>query len=401
MQITPSWLRTDAVQFLMLELAYGGHSAYAVGGCVRDALMGRKCNDIDISTSRTPDEVQAALSGWPHCKLIPTGVEHGTWTAVVDDQTFEITSFRKDVATDGRRAAVSFSRSVFDDAMRRDFNMNALYMDYQGKVTDPTGVGVIDCMQRIVRFVGDAEERCREDYLRILRLFRFHAQLGVGPMDGAALNAAKTHAEGLMDHVSGERIWAELKKLLDSDNPTDALVEMQKAGVLGWTLPGRRRITDVASCAIIEKTNTLQPRWQRRYVALHSDDQPITIDYPHSKADIEDVEKIRAAMQSDRKHAARAYKFGPKAALDAFVIEAARDSKLPTKVPGDAFVRGENARLPVASSDLRYVGVEPGPKMGDLLRYADSLFVDSDLRLDREALMRAVAERVESVDESA
>lgn len=389
MKFAPSWLRTDPLQFLFDELMDGGHKAYAVGGCVRDAMMGRPCNDIDVSTSRSPEEVEKALSGWEHVKLLPTGVAHGTWTAVIEGQSFEVTSFRKDVATDGRRAAVEFSRSVEDDAFRRDFNMNALYMDRDGKIVDPTGKGVADCMQRIVRFVGDAGERCREDYLRILRLFRFHAHLGVGTMDDVALEAARLNARGLIDHVSGERIWSEVKKLLSASNPTDAIIQMERVGVLGYVLPGMNRITGLSACVTAEQLKGLDPRWQRRYLSMAPFATP-DIPYPHARAEMDALTKAFDASWVYHEPEAMGYVYGETVAVDVDVLQETRTGRVTGTNHTDRYRKGAATPFPMTAADLQRKGITPGPQLGALLREAEKFFVSSNLTLSRQELLEKV-----------
>lgn len=383
MKITPDWLRTDPLQFVLGELADGGHQAYVVGGCVRDAVMGLPVSDIDIATDRTPDDVEKIFTFWDASKLIPTGVDHGTWTVVVDGVSFEVTTFRKDVATDGRNATVAYAKTMEEDAMRRDFTMNAMYMDYQGNVYDPTGKGISDILSRTVRFVGDADERCREDYLRILRLFRFHAKYGKGPMDSAAYWAAANNAEGL-SKVSGERIWSELKKLLDLHDPVDALIEMDRSKVLNEVLPGYASISGVADVCYVERTGSLGPKWERRYAAMRElSVEPIEL--PHSNAEEEYIRNIIAARVLPAAHAAFIYKDG-NVAFDSQVLYAAA-TRAPWTDHSVQIERGLKAETPVNARMLMQFGVEEGPKLGFKLRMADKLFLQSGLTATKEELL--------------
>ena len=218
--------------------ALAPHRALVVGGAVRNALLGEPVEDIDIATDARPGQV-VDLARAAGLKPVPTGIEHGTVTVVADGRGFEVTTFRRDVETDGRRAVVAFSNRIEDDAARRDFTMNALYAEPSGEVLDPVG-GLPDLSARRVRFVGDPDRRIIEDYLRILRFFRFHAHCGrPGAADAEALAACARHAGGLA-RISRERIGAEMRKLLSAEDPVEAVRLMEESGVLAQVLPGAR-----------------------------------------------------------------------------------------------------------------------------------------------------------------
>jgi poly(A) polymerase len=221
--------------FAALEAEGGAGAARFVGGCVRDALLGRPVSDIDIATPLTPDRVMAALEA-AELRAVPTGIEHGTVTAVASGKPFEITTLRRDVETDGRRAVVAFTDDWADDAARRDFRLNALYLEPDGTLHDPVGGGIEDARAGRIVFVGEPETRIREDYLRILRFFRFRAWYGQGEPDGAALGACAALKDGL-GGLSGERVSKELLKLLASVDPRGAVRLMAASGVLGALLP--------------------------------------------------------------------------------------------------------------------------------------------------------------------
>ncbi|MEI9890773.1 MAG: CCA tRNA nucleotidyltransferase [Caulobacteraceae bacterium] len=218
-----------------LEAAGGEASARFVGGCVRNTILGRPINDIDIATQLEPAETMRALAA-AGLRHVPTGLEHGTVTAFVEGRPFEVTTLRRDVATDGRRAVVAFTRDWAEDAERRDFRLNALYLDAQGRLYDPVGCGLADARAGRIIFVGDPEERIREDYLRILRFFRFFAWYGRGPADAAGLEACAMLRAGLAQ-LSAERVSKELLKLLAADDPREALGLMRDTGVLDAVLP--------------------------------------------------------------------------------------------------------------------------------------------------------------------
>jgi poly(A) polymerase len=222
-----------------LQARGGPDCARFVGGCVRDSLLDRggAVADVDIATTLTPPQVIEALNA-AGLRAIPTGVEHGTVTALSDSRPFEITTLRRDVETDGRRAVVAFTTDWAEDAQRRDFRLNALYAEPDGALHDPTGGGLEDVAARRIVFVGDAETRIREDALRILRFFRFLARVGEAAQADAAGLAACAKLKGLIEGLSGERIQQEMLKLLAAPDPLPALRLMAEAGALQEALPG-------------------------------------------------------------------------------------------------------------------------------------------------------------------
>ena len=209
-------------------------NARLVGGCVRDALLGLPGADIDLATSEPPDRVADALTA-AGLRAIPTGMAHGTITAIIDGRPFEITTLRRDVVTDGRHAEVVWTDDWREDAARRDFTINALSLAPDGTLHDYFG-GEADLRAGRVRFVGDATDRVAEDYLRILRFFRFQARYGAGPPDPAALAAIRLGVHGIA-RLSAERIWSELKRILLAPAPEAALDLMAHTGVLAAAIP--------------------------------------------------------------------------------------------------------------------------------------------------------------------
>lgn len=234
-----AWLNEADTRAVMEALAAKGGAARFVGGAVRNALMGEPVSDIDIAATETPEAAKALLEA-KGIKVVPTGIDHGTITAVTPTRHFEITTLRVDVKTDGRRADVAFTEDWAADAGRRDFTMNALYCDADGTIHDPLG-GLADLKARRVRFIGDAHQRIREDYLRILRFFRLHAWYGKGEPDEAGLRACAEEREGLRQ-LSGERIRDELLKTSSADNAAAAFRQMAAAGILQIVLPEASRL---------------------------------------------------------------------------------------------------------------------------------------------------------------
>ena len=233
MRIDPdkhTWLTELETRAVMQALG----EARFVGGAVRNALLGVAVTDIDIAVPVPPEETVKLLEA-AGIKAIPTGIDHGTVTAILNGKVFEVTSLRRDIATDGRHAVVAYTRDWSEDAARRDFTINALYAAADGEVFDYNH-GIPDLIAGKVRFVGDAKARIAEDYLRILRLFRFHAWYGKGEMDDEALRAAASGKAGLKQ-LSGERIAKEILRLLECPNPAPVLRVMAASGILSEIVP--------------------------------------------------------------------------------------------------------------------------------------------------------------------
>ncbi len=231
------WLTTPATRAVLdaLQAVGGPDCVRFVGGCIRNALMGQTVDALDLATRLLPEIAMQALQA-AGLKVVPTGIAHGTVTAVSKGRPYEITTLRRDVSTDGRNATVAFTDDWAEDAARRDFRLNALYADAQGRVFDPTGAGVEDAREGRIVFVGDPETRIREDYLRILRFFRFFAWYGRGEPDVAGLKACADLSEGMV-RLSAERVSKELLKLLAAPDPRPAVRAMAQAGVLACILP--------------------------------------------------------------------------------------------------------------------------------------------------------------------
>jgi poly(A) polymerase len=229
-----AWFNDPALKRVFALLNADGGEGRVVGGAVRNSLMGLDVSDIDVATTLTPDVVieRAKAAG---IKAVPTGVEHGTVTLVIDRKPFEVTTLRADVETDGRRAKVAFSTDWQTDAERRDLTINALYVNEQGEVVDLVG-GLADLEKRNIRFIGDAATRISEDYLRVLRFFRFFAYYGSGRPDADGLRACAA-ARSKLQTLSAERVWSEMRKLLSAGDPGRALLWMRTVGTLTEILP--------------------------------------------------------------------------------------------------------------------------------------------------------------------
>lgn len=226
----PQWMRHPNLLFLMRILNAGDMNARLVGGCIRNHLMGLPVRDIDIATRLIPDEVIERLNT-AHIRTIPTGIAHGTVTALINGIGYEITTLRRDIATDGRRADVAFDTDWIADAARRDFTVNALYADCDGSIYDPLGSGMDDLQNHCIRFIGDPEQRIREDYLRILRFFRFYGRYGHGIPDPASFHACKQLKDGIHT-LSHERIATELCDILSDNHAIQAVTSMAEASLM-------------------------------------------------------------------------------------------------------------------------------------------------------------------------
>lgn len=382
-RIDQDWLTAPATRAVCDLLTEAGHQALFVGGCVRNALIGAPVADIDLATDARPEQV-LALADAAGMKAVPTGIEHGTVTLVMSGKGFELTTFRRDVQTFGRRAVVAFSTDISEDAARRDFTMNALYARPDGSVIDPLG-GLPDLRARLVRFVGEAEARIAEDYLRILRFFRFHAwygdpAAGLDPAGLAACTAARAGIEGL----SRERIGAEMTRLLAAPDPAPAVTAMAGAGIFQLVLPGSEP-SGLAELVGVEGAAGAAPRWQRRLAALGAGGDTAG-QLRLSRTDAKTLEMTARALEADATPAVAGYRFGAEAACDAALIRAARTGNPLPPGLGDEITRGGTAKLPLAATDLP----QTGPALGAELRRLEGLWIASDFRMERADLLAAV-----------
>lgn len=375
MRIAGDWLAQPGTQALCGALEAAGYRALFVGGCVRNALLGVPVADVDIATDARPEAV-TRLAEAAGLRVVPTGIEHGTVTVIAGGVPHEVTTFRRDVETDGRRAVVAFADDVTEDAARRDFTMNALYADARGNVIDPLG-GLPDLVARRLRFVGDAHQRIREDYLRILRFFRFHAHYGDPGqgMDADALAASAELAEGV-DGLSRERIGSEIRKLLAAPDPAPAVAAMAQAGVLARVLPG----SDTRALApLVHLESGLPPRWQRRLAALGG--QEVEERLRLSRADAAVLAALRDAVGRGWSPAALGWKLGAEGGRDAVLLRAALlESPLPTDWQTDV-ARGAASVMPVTAIDL--MPDLQGAALGARLKEIEARWLASDLRLTR------------------
>ena len=379
MKISGDWLTRPATQALCAALQAGGHRVLFVGGCVRNALLGEVVGDLDLATDALPEKVVRLVEA-AGFKAIPTGIDHGTVTVLAGGLPHEITTFRRDVQTDGRHAVVAYSTDVAQDAARRDFTMNALYADPAGEVIDPLG-GLQDLLARRLRFVGEPAQRIREDYLRILRFFRFSATYGdpaLG-MDAEGLAACAELADGI-DGLSRERIGAEMRKLLSARDPAPALASMAASGVLRHVLSG----ADPRYVApLVHLEAGAPPHWQRRLVVLGGQDWDNALRLSRSEQGL--MARLRDQVGNALSPAALGWRLGPEAGADAVLARAAvLESPLPDDWKADV-ARGAASRFPVTAADL--MPALAGPALGAKLAELESRWLASDLRLSRDDLL--------------
>jgi poly(A) polymerase len=389
------WMSSAAARRVMdaLEAARPA-SARFVGGCVRNALLGEPVSDVDIATQLTPDRVEQAMRG-AGMAVHPTGIEHGTLTVVADHQPFEITTLRRDVETDGRRATVAFTEDWAEDAQRRDFRMNALYASSDGEVFDPTGGGLEDIAQRRIVFVGDAETRIREDYLRILRFFRFYAWYGRDGLDAAGLAACAKLKAGLAG-ISPERIWMETKKLLAAYDPLPAMQAMQASGVFAELFPQAKGLDLLERLVAVERRESLAPDPMIRFLSLFwKDARAVHAVANHLRMSNEERQRLNWAAKDDTpirsnmppEEMRRAlYIIGAGVFRDRVLLQWALDGGAWAGLYADA---GKWTRpvMSVTGDDLLARGVTEGPAIGETLRKLEAAWMESDFTLGKDALL--------------
>lgn len=416
-QLPPQeWMQAPATRAVLAALTAEGAEARFVGGCVRDAVLKRPVRDIDIATHEPPERVMLLLEK-AGIRVIPTGIEHGTVTAAVDGAHFEITTLRTDVESFGRKARVAFTDDWAADAARRDFTINALFADPDGRIYDPFD-GLQDLGAARVRFVGDPVARIEEDVLRLLRFFRFFAHYGRPPPDVAALAACRRMAPQL-PRLSGERVAGELIKLLQASDPASVLLLMRGEHVLEYVLPeaedfGRLRVlcmidsrgvriegvapdplrrlaavlrTDAAGAHRIAARLRLSARQTERLVAMAA--PPLA---PRAEMD---AEACRRALR----------RLGPDLFRDLVLIAWAGRRAVHTETSSaetgawmrllEAAAEWRPVELPVRGRDVLDLGIPPGPRVGELLAAVDEWWEARDYRPTREQALEKLREMVE------
>lgn len=374
------WLEDPDTQHVCKVLKDGGADVYFVGGCVRNALLGAGASDLDLCTNMRPEQV-IDVAGAAGIRAIPTGIDHGTVTLVHKSVPYEITTFRRDVATDGRRAVVAFSDCIKEDAARRDFTMNALYARPDGEVVDPLD-GLPDLVARRVRFIGTAENRIREDYLRSLRYFRFHAWYGNADLgfDPDALSAIAGNLDGIPS-LSRERVGQELVKLLAAPDPAPAIAVMRQIGLLSVILPGS---DDRALAPLIHLEAGMPPDPMRRLAALGGEDPRDALRL--SKAQANMVQLLRTEATGSTAPAALAYMYDQSVARDVMLLRSALlEMPLPPMLETELNA-GAQAVFPLTAQDL--MPDVQGPALGVALKRLKSDWIASGFSLDKDTLLK-------------
>ncbi|HEX5379565.1 MAG TPA: CCA tRNA nucleotidyltransferase [Phenylobacterium sp.] len=386
-------MKPAAAVIAALEAA-GGQARY-VGGCVRNTLLGAEVGDIDIATTLTPEATTKALEA-AGIKAVPTGVDHGTVTAVLDGAPYEVTTLRRDVETDGRRAVVAFTTDWAEDAQRRDFTLNAVYADGEGNLTDPTGEGVADAKARRIVFVGDAATRIAEDSLRILRFFRFQAWYGKGEPDAEAL-AACTAGKDLLSNLAAERVAKELWKLLAAYDPRAVVALMGQAGVLAKLLPAAQDLSNFNRLIEIETEQLFTCDPLLRLATLLPQDQ-IGIGKAAEALRLSNEQKDRlvqamgrtpriTSWMSPRESRRAVYAIGVGALSDRIKLAwAASERSATTHQWRGLLALAESwtpPPFPLSGEDVLNSGVPKGPMVGQVLREVEEWWIDHDFIDDK------------------
>lgn len=405
----PPWmgqLRTQAV-IAALEAHGSPGCARFVGGCVRNTVMGQPIDDIDIATTLTPDQVIEALAK-AGLRAIPTGIDHGTVTALSGGRPYEITTLRRDVSTDGRRAVVAFTQDWGQDAQRRDFRFNALYADIEGRVYDPTGEGVNDAREGRVVFVGDPMTRIREDSLRILRFFRFQAWYGRGEPDQEALGACKA-LKGLIEGLPAERIQMELLKLLAAEDPGPALRLMAATGLLSTILPSVQSLARLEGLLTIQTEQLFENDAELRLAAMIPSDPDIAREAAEALrlSNALKTRLVEAAGQTPRIvswmspreirrtiHALGVATFSDRVKL----AWASAPRSATTPQWRGLLALGQSwtpPAFPLTGEEVLKAGVPKGPMVGEVMREVETWWIDQDFIEDKFSVierLKAVAQ---------
>lgn len=413
-RITPTaWMAAAPTRAVLAALGAGGATVRFVGGCVRDAILGLQPDDIDIATPETPETVIRRLQK-AKLKAVPTGIEHGTVTAVVPPATFQVTTLRRDISTDGRHAVVAFGTDWAEDAVRRDFTINALYADADGVLHDFTG-GRADLVAGVVRFIGDPAQRVAEDYLRILRFFRFHARFARGAPDPDSL-AACAAAAARLDRLSGERIRDELLKILALPNTVTALALMQQSGVLSVLLPQARfdaeRFTALTTlqAALAAEAGVAPEVWPRLALLFPRGDVASAAEVSE-RLKLSNAQRLRLegamaslpfqdALNDPAVFRQMLYRHGAQRCRDHVLLEAANGSSdlaAPALQRAIETTRWQRPVFPLRGADILALGFTPGPTISALLNELEAWWAEEGFRADREACLARLRERVKTI----
>jgi len=386
------WMLTDGVRRIFAAIKAAGGEARFVGGCVRDALLGRAVGDVDLACNLPPEKVSDILQK-AGLKVAPTGIAHGTVTAVADHKGYEITTLRRDVETYGRKAKVEFTDDWQADAARRDFTMNALYADADGKIFDYFN-GREDLAAGRVKFIGKAEDRIREDVLRILRFFRFHAFFGKGEADAEGLKACAALAAEL-PKLSAERVWREVGKLLAAKNPAPVwqlliehkilphfLPEAADIGRLGYLIEIEEKfdarsvsITRLAALLPLKEDVARQVAQKLKLSNRETEELCNLVTLPARMRGKLDIMPFRRMI----------YEYGPETCRAAALLFVTIEDKSADLEPAlSEAANWEQPQLPLQGADLLKFGLKPGPRVGEILKEVEEWWIARDFRPGRD-----------------
>ena len=382
------WWDRPGIREIFNEFRGAGHEIFVVGGCVRNDLLGAPVKDVDFATSAKPEQVLDLAAGraW---KTVPAGIRFGSVLVVVDGSPFEITTFRRDIETDGRHAVVEYGRSIKEDALRRDFTMNALYASFDGRILDPLN-GIDDLESGRVRFIGEPAERIKEDRLRMLRYFRMHACYAKdrSSFDESALEAVAAFASEVRS-LSRERIGREFILLLEADDPSICLEKMESAGLLEHMLPGGWRVRAASSLAELEQKHSVRASALARLATLRGGDSAQLLRL--SRADDRKMARIEKEAGTAESAASLAHRLGKDEAVDVLLVRAAiANAPLAAEFKETAEAAAK-AEFPVSAKDL--ASALEGPRLGRELERLRELWIGSGFALSKAALLAESAKR--------
>ena len=396
-----SWLRSNSVQQIFSILEEIGAETRVVGGAVRNSILKLDVKEKDFATTAVPEEVITLFTA-KGIKTIPTGIAYGTVTIVIDSEEFEITTLREDIQTDGRHAVVKFGKDWSKDAQRRDFTMNALYLDRNGKLFDYVN-GYQDCLAKKVRFIGSAEERIKEDYLRILRYFRFLATFGAGDFDKTTISAILRNRQGL-NQLSPERISMELKRIFPAPNANKIFETLVETGIFQILTGGVARLLHFQRLfeLSIKFNLSISPAIMVYALAVFVTEdinrlvEKIFFLFSEKKRllRIHEFVNIRSFEKTDQGLTKLLYKYGRQIAIEGFLIKFAR-GELPIKeFELELILQNLNKlEIPIfeiTGDDLISMGFKPGIQMGELLRKCEFEWINSGFKLSKNELLQQI-----------
>lgn len=379
MKLDTKSLDKDILAPVFKAFNLAGFQLFYVGGCVRNVILKCGPTDIDLATDATPSQMRKVAEAM-HVRVIPTGEDYGTLTFRLNRRNYEITTFRKDLKTDGRRALVEFGTSLEEDALRRDFTMNALYLGSEGTLIDPLS-GIEDLNMRRVRFVGNASGRIKEDFLRILRFFRFYAWYGdpIKGIDSEGFAACKKLQSGLL-HISKERIGSEIFKLLLAASPTSAIMSMESAGVLKSVLSG----ANASALPFLESLEgELKPNAIRRLALIGGPELQEQLRLSNSTA--RQLKQIRGISQNSELPQEHGFLLGEEGGWDSWLVRCALLGVIPSDEDRKTVTDSSTQIMPVKSADL--VDWFEGQELGVALRKVQGFWVSSNMTLKKSDLI--------------